>query len=242
LEKKTVLLKLFRFDPGIDKTPAYEFYELPYEENTTVLDLLEYIYKYKEPFSFQRECKSFKCGSCGVNVNGLPILACREKVKDRKGPDTMVIEPLTCFPLIKDLLVDFSCDLQDRGTKRPFPEFWDNGERFKVELEKRDWEILREYSLCIRCGACMEICSAFEENKGKFSGPLYLLDVARLFFDPRDKADRLLEAVTEGLAFCNACKKCNEVCPMRLDVFKMAVERLKERMKQEIQVEGREDR
>jgi len=60
----------------------------------------------------------------------------------------------------------------------------------------------------------MEICPVLKEQRGQFAGPLYLLDIARLYFDPRDSGDRLLEAVTEGIEFCNGCKKCNEVCPV----------------------------
>ena len=79
----------------------------------------------------------------------------------------------------------------------------------------------------------MEICPARKKSKGKFPGPLYLLDVARLFFDPRDKADRRLEAVTEGIEWCDGYKKCNEVCPVNLDVFEMAVGGLKRQIKLE---------
>ena len=230
VKKNTIILKLFRFDPGIDAKPNYRAYEAPYEKHTTLLDLLEYINEHEEPFSFQRECKVFKCGSCTVNVNGRPVLACKEKVQKLKSAKPTVVEPLTCFPLIKDLLVDFTQDLHDRSKMRPFPEFWSHGDIQNIEVKKRESEILREYTSCIRCGACMEICPAHKKSKGKFQGPLYLLDVGRLFFDPRDKADRLLEAMIEGIEFCDGCKKCNEVCPADLDVFQMAVGRFKEKI------------
>lgn len=230
MRKKTVTVKIFRFDPSADIVPTYKSYEVPYGEDTTVLDLLEHINEHEEPFSFQRECRSFKCGSCTVNVNGIPVLACKQKINRITGRDPLVIEPLSCFPLIKDLLVDFTYDLQERREKRPFPEFSGNGQIPDNDRGKGDWELLREYFFCIRCGACMEICPVFEGNKGKFAGPLYLLDVARLFFDPRDEANRLAEAMTEGIGFCDSCRKCNEVCPVGLDVFHMAVGRLREQM------------
>jgi len=207
LRKKTVILKLFRFDPSTDSAPTYTSYELPYGDDTTVLDVLEHIHEHEEPFSFQRECKSFKCGSCTVNVNGIPVLACKQKIGRITDRDPLVIEPLTCFPLIKDLMVDFTYDLQERREKRPFPEFSGEGGLSDIEGENGNWELLRDYFSCIRCGACMEICPVFEGNKGRFAGPLYLLDVARLFFDSRDEANRLVEAITEGIEFCDNCKK-----------------------------------
>jgi len=63
----------------VDRAPTYQSYELLYEEHTTVLDLFESIHENEEPFSFQRECKSFKCGSCAVRVNGIPVLPVRRK-------------------------------------------------------------------------------------------------------------------------------------------------------------------
>ncbi len=227
-DKKKIRVDLFRFDPAVDRVPAYRSYILPYEGETTVLDLLETINEREEPFSFQRECKSFKCGSCTVNVNGFPVLSCKEKIQKWSETDRLVIEPLTCFPLIKDLLVDFSHDLWEREKRRPFPEYADDPRVGEMKIDRSDGELLREYSFCIRCGACMEICPAFKEKGGKFAGPLYLLDISRLFLHPRDQANRLLEAVVEGIEFCTECKKCNEVCPAGLDVFQLAVGKLRE--------------
>ena len=95
---------------------------MAYDEHTSVLDLLEAINDTAEPFAFQRECRMFRCGSCGVKVNGKPVLACHKRVTELARSREMVIEPLTCFPLIKDLLVDFSADLLQRAKLRPFPE------------------------------------------------------------------------------------------------------------------------
>ena len=228
--RNTIMLKLFRFDPATDIAPTYKSYKVPYEKHTTLIDLLEYINENEDPFSFQRECKIFKCGSCAINVNGKPYLACKEKVQNLKDLSPLVVEPLTCFPLIKDLSVDFAYDMQERSKIRAFPEFWANKDFQGIRFKKRDSEWFAKYSSCIRCGACMEVCPALKRNRGKFVGPLYLLDVARLFFDPRDKANRRLEAITEGVEFCSGCKKCNAVCPVDLDVFKMAVGWFKERI------------
>src|SRR5207249_11202212 len=45
------------------------------------------------------------CGSCGANIDGEPKLTCASFLHDFKGR-TITIEPMTHFPVIKDLVVD----------------------------------------------------------------------------------------------------------------------------------------
>jgi len=49
-------------------------------------------------------CRSNVCGSCAVNINGRPMLACKTQTKDL--PDKVTIEPLRYFDFIKDVSVD----------------------------------------------------------------------------------------------------------------------------------------
>ena len=226
----SITLRLFRYDPGRDSAPTFKEYAVSYDEHTTVLDLLEYVNEYEEPFAFQRECRLFKCGSCGVNVNGQPCLACKKRVHEFTDRDVFVVEPLTCFPLIKDLLVDFSADLEQRSRLRPFPEAASAG-IYDSSPTTKECEGLRDYTSCIRCAICVEICSKAEKNRQERVNPLHLLDLARLALDPRDRADRLLQALGEGIRGCNGCQECNAACPVGLDVFGLSVGRLREMMR-----------
>lgn len=230
-EADRVAVRLFRFDPGTESRPRYTEYAIAYDDHTTVLDALEHIHRNEEAVSFQRECRMFKCGSCALNVNGRPYLACKTKVRDFPRGDRLVIEPLTCFPLIKDLLVDFSEDLPQRRGLRPFPESIPSGSG-NAGVGEREREVLGRYTSCIRCAACLEICARVGRNGPESVRPLYLLDVGRLAADPRDGADRLLEAISEGIRGCNACQECNRVCPVGLDVFGLAVGRFRRMMEE----------
>jgi len=70
--------------------------------------------------------------------------------------------------------------------------------------------------------------SGDEKARRKFIGPLLMQDIARLSIDKRDEANRLSEAVKEGLLECRDCdKRCNQVCPAGLDVYGIAIERLR---------------
>ncbi len=224
-KNSAVSLDIFRFDPNCDSGPRYETYEVPYWEGMSVLDCLEYVEKNLAPIAFQRDCKRYMCGSCTVRLNGTPVLACKRKIALSETTRTMKLEPLTCLPPIKDLMVDFSEDLRARLRLRPFPE---NPKLRKVKLGSAQYERQKPYALCIRCYACVEACPAVKRAGSKFIGPLLMQDIARLSVDKRDSANRLAEAQKEGLGECKNCPKlCNKVCPAGLDVYAMTKKQLR---------------
>lgn len=112
MEDKLASVKLFRFDPKVDKKPRYETYQAPYQ-GRSVLDVLFYIYENFAPgLSFRYGCKVGFCTGCPVLVNGKPAFSC-QKVAEEK----MTIEPHPKFEIIKDLVVDF-----DRPKKSRYSE------------------------------------------------------------------------------------------------------------------------
>ncbi len=104
------VVKVFRFDPAVDKEPRYETFDgIPYEDRS-VLEVIEIIYeKYDQSLAFRQGCNNGTCTGCALVVNGEPVLACQKSaVKE------MVIEPHPKFQIIKDLVVDF-----DKTRERP---------------------------------------------------------------------------------------------------------------------------
>ena len=101
------IVKLRRFNPETDGEPYYSTYEVPHEENATVLDCLNYIYEYLDPnVSYRYACKIGVCVSCLVVINGKPGFTCL-KIAEKE----MTIEPHTKrAALIKDLATDFRDD------------------------------------------------------------------------------------------------------------------------------------
>ena len=104
-------VKIFRFDPTVDKEPRYETYKIPAEawNNRKVIDVIRYIYENFVPgLSFREPCRQRVCGGCTVRVNKKSVLAC-----DTIAEKEMVIEPTTKYKVLKDLIVDmpFSKDV-----------------------------------------------------------------------------------------------------------------------------------
>ncbi len=99
------VVKIFRFDPTVDKQPRYESYEVPYAYwcGVKVVDTLRYIYETFAPdLSFREPCRQQVCGGCAVLVNQKPVLAC-ETFSDKE----MVIEPIPNRQVLKDLVTEF---------------------------------------------------------------------------------------------------------------------------------------
>ncbi len=99
-----VVVRIFRFDPAVDKKPRYDSYQgIPYKDRS-VLEVIEAIYQEHDPsLAFRHLCTNGSCSGCSLVVNGKPVLACQESAQKE-----MTIEPHPKFEIIRDLAVDFN--------------------------------------------------------------------------------------------------------------------------------------
>ena len=106
------IVKIYRSDPADDAAPRYETYEVPVRPKSTVLEVLNYIYRHCDSsLAYRYACKIGFCVSCLVEVNGKPVYSCMKTAEPE-----MVIEPHHKYQLIRDLVVDLS--EASRRTKR----------------------------------------------------------------------------------------------------------------------------
>jgi len=103
--KRTVKLKVFRFDPTKDNKPSFQEFEVEKTEKMSVLNALQYIYENLDGSLSMSGyfCYRKLCTLCMLRINGKNNLSCRTLVEE-----DMLIEPVREYPLIKDLAVDFS--------------------------------------------------------------------------------------------------------------------------------------
>ena len=97
-------VKIFRYDPTVDKEPRYETYNVPSGawENRKIIDVLRYIYENFSPgLSFREPCRQQLCGACLMMVNKKSVLACNVIAEKE-----MVIEPHSKYNVVKDLIVN----------------------------------------------------------------------------------------------------------------------------------------
>lgn len=215
---KTMTVEVLRYNPEVDNEPYLKSYQVPYDEQTSLLDALGYIKDELEPeLSYRWSCRMAICGSCGMMVNNKPSLACKTFLRDYSGH--MRIEPLANFPIERDLVVNLSHFIESLESIKPYiignktPE----GERAKqtpAQLEK-----YRNFSMCINCGLCYAACPQFGLNP-EFVGPAALTLAHRYNLDNRDngKAQRM-EIINgkNGVWSCTFVGYCSEVCPKHVD-------------------------
>ena len=103
MEDATV--KIYRFDPVMDKEPRYETVTVPHEAwyGVKVIDTIRYIYENLMPdLSFREPCRQDICGACMIRMNSKPVMAC-----GTFSEKNMLLEPISKHRHIKDLVVEF---------------------------------------------------------------------------------------------------------------------------------------
>ncbi|MEM1536731.1 MAG: succinate dehydrogenase iron-sulfur subunit [Candidatus Bathyarchaeia archaeon] len=221
---KVVEFRVRRYDPDTGRSYV-STYMVPIRRGTTVLDVLNYIKEnLDETLTFRHSCRMGICGSCAVNVNGKPMLACYTQVLDLNA-DTVVIEPLSNLPVIKDLVVDIQPFFQNLRKVRNVlvkpPEAFKRSEEFIQSPEdlKRYWDL----TLCTKCSICYSACPAAIDER--FLGPSALTANYRFIADSRDEGlDGRLKVVADNVWLCTSCNSCTLFCPKLVNCANSVVE------------------
>jgi succinate dehydrogenase / fumarate reductase iron-sulfur subunit len=78
-------------------------------EGEVILDVIHRVQaEQMNDLAVRWNCKAGKCGSCSMEINGRPSLACMTRVAKFAEGETITITPLRAFPVIKDLVTDVS--------------------------------------------------------------------------------------------------------------------------------------
>ncbi len=199
-----------RFDPEHDVRPHWESYQVPWVVTMTVVQALEWLWDQGNYIAFRANCREFTCGSCAILINGRPGLACDTPLKD-----DVRLEPLTRYPVVKDLVVDQSA-VRDKWRELDlWPHIRDDQPIERVSQETFEgWH--RSFARCIECYSCLDACPTSDTEESEFDGPMWLLQIARAAAHPKDRVDRLSQAAESGMAMCVTCYECEDVCPVEI--------------------------
>ena len=222
---KLIKFQIQRYNPDIDDEPTFATFKVPYTDRQGVLDALHYIFRNVDSsLAYRWNCRTGQCGSCAININGVPGLACRTVVDPSQY---YVLEPLPNFPIIRDLVVDLGPGFRRLEKIRPYLERTSAPER-PEKLTREEISSAMELRSCIECFSCYAGCPAVASAKQEYLGPIAMRELASFEFDPRDHGDRVQLAVSSGLYDCTSCGNCKEVCiPKHIDTRRTAVEGLR---------------
>jgi len=206
----TFKVKVRRFDPAVDESPHYDEFEIVGQDNWRVLDVVRNIYeRHAGDLAFQFACRVGRCGTCAVKVNGVPVLACQERCKPE-----MTIEPLTPFPVLRDLVVDRT-EIEERYASLALtPQRTEAYKQGPEALDPQRAEEICKLDSCLSCMVCVSACPAVEGRA--FDGPAFILKLRHMARHPADSGDRLTQAVDSGMLECFGCDLCTQLCPADL--------------------------
>ncbi len=225
--------RTFRIWRGDADGGGLETYKVEADEGMVVLDVLHKIQsRQAQDMAIRWNCKAGKCGSCSMEINGRPKLACMCRMDLYEQGETLTVQPVKTFPIIRDLVTDVSWNFRQNERITPLkPRAKDDDGNHRMYQE--DIDRVQEFRKCIECFLCQDVCHVLRDRarKDDFVGPRFLIRLASLEMSPIDDADRIPAARDDfGVGFCNITRCCTEVCPEGISLTDNGIIPLKERV------------
>lgn len=222
---KTVRIEIKR-QSGADGAVVWEKFELPWKPGMNVISAMMDIAanpvtvdgKQTTPIVYDSNCLEEVCGSCAMRINGKARMACSALVDKLEQP--IKLEPLSKFPVVRDLSVDRSVLFENLKAVKawvPIDGTYDlgSGERMFPQLQEERYPLSR----CISCCCCMEVCPQFNESTG-FVGAATIAQVKLFNEHPAGKVlkeERLRALMGDGgIQECGYAQNCVQACPKQL--------------------------
>ncbi len=219
---KKIVIRIRRQD-GPDKPQRWEEFAIPYRPNMNIISCLQYIAanpitsdgRETTPPVWDAGCLEEICGACTMIINGKVRQSCSALVDKLDHPITL--EPMSKFPLVRDLFVDRSRlfnDLKRIKAWVPIDGTYDLGPG--PEMSQALQEERYPLSRCISCGCCLEACPQYTPSN-HFVGAAILNQTLLFNTHPTGaalKSERLETLMGEGgVSECGKAGNCVEVCP-----------------------------
>lgn len=224
-EQKIVKIKIKRQEHK-DAKSHWEEFHIPYRPYLNVVLCLREIQKNPKTFDgtpttpvvWESICLEEVCGVCSVVINGRVRQACSALI-DEIGMD-VTLEPMTKFPLVRDLVVDRSSLFESLkrvkawvpidGTHALGP-----GPRVSPEDQQENYVMSR----CFSCGCCLEVCPQVNDHS-KFIGAMAINQVNLFNSEPLGKSiatERLRSLMSPGgIEDCGNAQNCIKACPKEI--------------------------
>ena len=215
-------LKIRRYDPDSERSWVQD-YHLIAGRILRFVDLFRKINDEQDPtLAWSSSCEHGQCGTCGMRINGKPLLTCEllvEKAVEHFNTHIFTVEPLTIAPVIRDLVVDLERAYERVHRVKPYiiapaPPHPDGDE---YRISPRVLEQYVEATRCINCFCCATACV----TQKNYLGPNAMLANIIRLMDPRETArkERLNILYSEqGTPRCRTALACSFVCPKDIDI------------------------
>lgn len=210
------------------EAPSYwETFQVPYQPQMNITTCLQQIALHSvtaegrqtAPVAYDAACLEEVCGSCTMLINGSVRQACSTLVDNllEEDPNLITLEPMSKFPVMRDLAVDRSRMFRDLKRLKcwvPVDGYHAMGPGPKIS--PRTQHELYPFSRCMTCGCCVEACPQYTKDN-QFVGAFIISLVTMFNRHPTGavlKEDRLAELMEPGgVSECGNAQNCVKVCP-----------------------------
>ncbi len=215
------MFEIQRYRPEIEDEPTWEAFKVRCRPEWMILDALNHIKDYVDgSLSYRWACRMGVCGSCGMLVNGKPVLTCATYVTSVL-PGPVRVEPLRGFPVVRDLVGDITDFVRKLESVKPWivtenEKPLEEGEYLQTPEELGEYE---QYSMCINCMLCYSACPIYELDPN-FLGPAVIALAQRYNLDSRDEGSEQRKDILlsqDGIWSCTFVGECTTVCPKNVD-------------------------
>lgn len=233
---RTIRFRIKRCD-GPGKPSYWQAFSVSPEAGANVLSCLQQIAanpvtadgQRTTPVVWDAGCLEEVCGACTMVINGKARQSCSCLV-DQYAPndgDEITLEPMSKFPVVRDLWVDRSRMFHNLKRVKawvPIDGTYNLGAGPRESHEQQE----RRYALstCMTCGCCLEACPQFlpEANADKWDTSFVgaqVLGQAHLFnlhqTGEQLASDRLDVLMGQGgVSDCGNSQNCVKVCPKHI--------------------------
>jgi succinate dehydrogenase / fumarate reductase iron-sulfur subunit len=156
-------------------------------------------------------CMQAVCGGCAMVINGVPALACSTFADEVKGEE-LVLEPLSKFPVVADLIVDRSVIYENLINAKVY---LDTVAKNDVRQHEQRYSVAK----CLKCGLCLEVCPNYRPG-GDFFGAVLANESYLIASQSSDKKPGIVKSYkTHFGAGCSKALSCQSVCPAGIETI-----------------------
>ncbi len=225
MAEKTVVFKIKRQDNPTSK-PYFQNFRITLPESANINIVLMTIRENPitvdgmkvSPICWEMSCLEEVCGICTMLINKKPRQACSTLLKDL--PSVTTLEPLTKFPVVRDLVVDRGKMFEALKKVKVWIDI--EGTYFmgkELNISPKIQEEAYIFSRCITCGCCLEVCPQYNDIT-QFVGASTIGQVYLMNLHPigKNQAHSRLEALlgAGGIGECGNAQNCVKVCPKNI--------------------------
>lgn len=228
--KSSVRFKIKR-QVGPNQPAYWEEFEVPYKANLNVISCLQYIAEHpvtvqghpSQPVVWDCNCLEEVCGACTMVINGKVRQSCSaliDNLLQDTGGQPITLEPMTKFPVVRDLMVDRSRMFANLMAVRAWvPIDGTHNMGFGPIESQENQDIRYKLSQCMTCGCCLEACPQFLlDNQLQGAQVWSQVRYFNMHQTGAVEKDNRLEAVTGpgGITDCGNAQNCVKVCPKEI--------------------------